>query len=207
MNDNELKVTLCETMKDLYKDKILTDIGGNLSFRSVDNPEEFFWITPSGLKKDIVKPKHLIKMTMTGEVVGIESKLSPSVEWPMHLSVYQEDEDFKFVVHSHAPLATAFSLLKNPPKIPPLTAELGFLVPKIVIVPYRRSGSKELGELVAESLWDNQLLILENHGVVAVSEESFQHAAIKTRALEEYLQLYINAKKFGGNLQPFDKLS
>ncbi len=207
MNDNELKVTLCETMKDLYKDKILTDIGGNLSFRSVDNPEEFFWITPSGLKKDIVKPKHLIEMTMTGEVVGNESKLSPSVEWPMHLNVYQEDEDFKFVVHSHAPLATAFSLLKNPPKIPPLTAELGFLVPKIVIVPYRRSGSKELGELVAESLWDNQLLILASHGVIAVSEESFQHAAIKTRALEEYLQLYINAKKFGGNIQPFDKLS
>ena len=56
-----------------------------------------------------------------------------------------------------------------------------------------------------ESLWDSQLLILENHGVIAVSEESFQQIAIKTRALEESLQLYIIVKKFGGNLRSFPR--
>ena len=94
-------------------------------------------------------------------------------------------------------------IIKNPPKIPPLTAELGFLVPEIVIVPYQQSGSAELGEAVADSLWDSQILILENHGVIAVSEDSMQNAAIKTRALEEYLQLYLNTQKFGGNIRPF----
>ena len=84
-----------------------------------------------------------------------------------------------------------------------MTAELGFLIPEIVIVPYEKSGSDELGEAVAESLWDSQTLIIENHGVIAVSEVSFQHAAIKTRALEEYLQLFINAKQFGGEIRPF----
>jgi L-fuculose-phosphate aldolase len=190
-------------MKELYQEKILTDIGGNLSFRSVEEPDKFFWITPSGMKKDLVEPEHLIKMTMEGKEVENNSDLSPSVEWPMHLRIYQEDEDFQFILHSHAPLATAYSILKNPPKIPPLTAELGFLVPEIVIVPYEQSGSSELGEAVAESLWDSQTLILENHGVIAVSEESMQHAAIKTRALEEYLQLYVNIQKFGGDIRPF----
>ncbi len=202
MSDLELKESLCHTMKELYKEKILTDIGGNLSFRSSEDPNNIFWITPSGMKKDLVEPKHLIKMSMEGEVLD-ESELSPSVEWPMHLRIYKEDEDFNFIVHSHAPLATAFSLLAVPPKIPPLTAELGFLVPEIIIAPYKQSGSDELGESVAELLWDSLTLILENHGVIAVSEESFQNAAIKTRALEEYLQLYLNAKKFGGELRPF----
>jgi L-fuculose-phosphate aldolase len=203
MSDQEQKIALCNTMKELYKEKILTDIGGNLSFRSIEEPEKYFWITPSGMKKDLVEPEHLIKMTLEGEEVDNDGDLSPSVEWPIHLRIYQEDEDFQFVIHSHAPLATAYSILAEPPKIPPLTAELGFLVPEIVMVPYKQSGSEELGEAVAELLWDSQTLILENHGVVAVSEDSFQNAAIKTRALEEYLQLYLDTKQFGGKIRPF----
>ncbi|MHA1973235.1 MAG: class II aldolase/adducin family protein [Candidatus Hodarchaeales archaeon] len=202
MNDYELKLSLCATMKELYSEKILTDIGGNLSFRSIEDPSKF-WITPSGQKKDTVKPDDLIEMTMEGEVVIKNSNKTPSVEWPMHLRIYQEDEDFKFIIHSHPPLATAFSLLKNPPKIPPLTAEIGMLVPEIVIVPYQQSGSKELGNAVAEALWNSEILVMENHGIIVVSDMSFERAAIKTRALEEYLQLYLNAKKFEGEIRPF----
>lgn len=199
--DQELKVELCQTMKELYAERILTDIGGNLSFRSEED-DQYFWITPSGLKKDLVEPKHLIKMSMEGKLVNEDSEFNPSVEWPMHLRVFQEDEDFKAIIHSHAPLATAFSVLKDPPKIPPLTAELGFLVPEIIIVTYEQSGSKELGEAVADKLWDSSILILENHGVLAVGE-TFREAAIKTRALEEFLRLYLNVKQFGGELREF----
>ncbi len=200
-SDQEIKVELCQTMKELYAERILTDIGGNLSFRSEDDGQ-FFWITPSGLKKDLVEPKHLIQMSLEGEVVDEDTEMSPSVEWPMHLRIFQEDEDFKAIIHSHAPLATALSILKNPPEIPPLTAELGFLVPEIVIVPYEQSGSEELGEAVADRLWDSSVVILENHGTLAVGE-TFREAAIKTRALEEYLRLYLNAKRFGGELRKF----
>ncbi len=188
-------------MKELYAERILTDVGGNLSFRSEEN-DQFFWITPSGLKKDLVEPNHLIKMSMEGEVVDEETDMSPSVEWPMHLRIFKEDEDFQAIIHSHAPLATAFSVLAEPPEIPPLTAELGFLVPELVIVPYAQSGSEELGEAVADKLWDSTVVILENHGVIAVGE-TFREAAIKTRALEEYLRLFLNAKQFGGELRKF----
>ncbi|MHA2224645.1 MAG: class II aldolase/adducin family protein [Candidatus Hodarchaeales archaeon] len=199
--DQEFKRELCNLMKELYTEGILTDIGGNLSFHS-DEDNQYFWITPSGMKKNIVEPEHLIKMSMKGEVVTQDSERNPSIEWPMHKRIFEEDEDFKAIIHSHAPLATALSVVENPPEIPPLTAELGFLVPEIVIVPYKPSGSTELGEAVADTLWDCSIVILENHGVIAVGE-SFQEAAIKTRALEEYLQLYLNAKKFGKELRKF----
>ena len=203
VDDQELKIALCETMKELYSERILTDIGGNLSFRSVEE-EDVFWISPSGLKKNTVEPQHLVKMSFEGDILDEGSSgRGPSVEWPMHLRIYKEDEDFSFVIHSHAPLATAVSLLENPPKFPNLTAELTFLIPEVIIVPYKKSGSEELGEAVAENIWDSSVLILENHGVIAVSEDSIQEAAIKTRGLEEYLQLYLNAKKFGGDIRPF----
>ena len=200
-SDQEIKVELCQTMKDLYAERILTDIGGNLSFRSEDD-DQFFWITPSGLQKNTVEPKHLIKMTLEGKVISEDTEMNPSVEWPMHLRIFKEDEDFKVIIHSHAPLATAISILKDPPEFPPLTAELGFLVPEIVIVPYEQSGSEELGEAVADKLWDSSIVILENHGVVAVGG-TFREAATKTRALEEYLKLYLNAQQFGGQIRRF----
>lgn len=201
LNDQDLKVQLCQTMKELYTEKILTDIGGNLSFRSVED-NKYFWITPSGMKKDLVEPEHLIKMSIDGKIVTESGDRTPSVEWPMHMRIFIEDEDFKMIIHSHPPLATALSILKNPPEIPALTTELSFLAP-LIIVPYKRSGSNELGEVVAEALWDSSIVILENHGVISVSEKSFQDAAIKTRALEEYLQLYLNSKQFGDEIRPF----
>jgi len=198
--DREFQVELCNTMKELYKEKILTDIGGNLSFRSPQD-ENIFWITPSGKKKDTVEPEDLIKMNFKGEILS-DSSLKPSIEWPMHLKIYEEDEDFKVILHSHAPLATALSIVKNPPEMPNLTGELTMLVPKIQIVPFEKSGSKELGIAVGEALWDSSVVILENHGVVAIGKD-FKEASIKTRALEEYLQLYINAKYFGDILKEF----
>ena len=200
-SDKKIKIELCQTMKELYLERILTDVGGNLSFRSEED-DQYFWITPSGLQKNQVEPRHLIKMSMDGDVVSEENDTNPSIEWPMHLRIFKEDEDFKVIIHSHAPLATALSVLKTPPEIPTLTAELGFLVPEIIIVPYEHSGSEELGKAVADRLWDSSVVIIENHGVVAVGE-TFGEAAIKTRALEEYLRLYLNTKQFGGDLRQF----
>lgn len=207
-SDHKIKVELCQTMKELYIERILTDIGGNLSFRSEDD-NQFFWITPSfsgvlpdGLQKNTFEPKYLIKMSMEGEVISEDTEMSPSIEWPMHLRIFKEDEDFKVIVHSHAPLATALSVLKDPPEFPTLTAELASLVPEIVIVPFEQMGSEELGEAVADKLWDSSILILENHGVVAVAE-TFREAVIKTRALEEYLRLYLNVQQFGGEVREF----
>jgi ribulose-5-phosphate 4-epimerase/fuculose-1-phosphate aldolase len=188
-------------MKELYSEKILTDIGGNLSFKEPN--EEKIWITPSGLQKNLVEPEHLIQLDFNGEVIQDITGRGPSVETPMHLAIYQEDEDFETIIHSHAPYATAYSLIENPPEIPLLTAELTYLIPEIIVVPYAQSGSSKLGKEVAEALLECGIVILENHGVVAASD-SFDKAAHKTRALEECLKLYLLTKKFERKIRPFE---
>lgn len=196
-SDDETKVILCQTMRELYRERILTDIGGNLSFRSAEDYQQF-WITPSGIKKDIVEPSDLVKLSATnGEILEAISDRIPSVEWPMHQAILNEDDDFRFIIHAHPPLATALSVVKNPPKFPQLTGELAYLLPEIIIVPYQKSGSIELGKTVVEALWDCSIVILENHGIVSMSEDSFAKVAMHIRALEEYLQLYLTAKRFG----------
>jgi L-fuculose-phosphate aldolase len=196
-SDDEIKVKLCQIMKELYQEKILTDIGGNLSFRSSET-EDQFWITPSGIKKDIVEASDLVRLSTTnGEILEAKSDRVPSVEWPMHKAILNEDEDFGYIIHAHPPLSTALSVVKTPPKFPQLTGELTYLIPEIIIVPHQKSGTSKLGETVAEALWDCSIVILENHGIVSVSEDDFTEAAIRIRALEEYLQLYLTASQFG----------
>ncbi|OLS25737.1 MAG: L-fuculose phosphate aldolase [Candidatus Heimdallarchaeota archaeon LC_3] len=198
--DENIKDQMCQIMKDLYEEKILTDIGGNLSFREADN--NFLWITPTEKQKNLVEPEDLIKMDFNGNILLDKNHKGPSVEAPMHSAIMQEDSHFKSIIHSHPPYATAYSLIANPPKLPRLTAELSILIPEIVIVPYTKSGTKELGKLVATALQICGIAILENHGVVAVAE-NFQRAAQKTRALEEYFRLYLITKRFGSKIRPF----
>ncbi|MHA2364550.1 MAG: class II aldolase/adducin family protein [Candidatus Hodarchaeales archaeon] len=197
----ELKADLCQVMRILYTEKILTDIGGNLSIRDPED-EDNIWITPSGIQKDQVQPKHLIKMSIIdGEVIHNPTDSGPSIESPMHIAIFEDDDNVEAVIHSHAPYTTSYSLLKDPPNIPRITHELSLLIPEIIVVPYAKSGSKELGTIVAENL-DYGIVILENHGAVAAAE-TMQYCVHKTRALEELLRLYLIARQFGGDIRPF----
>ncbi|MHA2297569.1 MAG: class II aldolase/adducin family protein [Candidatus Hodarchaeales archaeon] len=201
---DELKADLCNTMKELYEEKILTDIGGNLSFKSP--VDDTVWISPSGIRKNLVEPEHLVQLSLDGEILHDNTGSGPSMEYPMHLAVYINHVNAHVVIHSHPPFATAYSLLKSPPLIPTLTYELTFLIPEIITAPYRPAGSEDLAIVVSDSLFACGIAILENHGVVVLSE-TFRKAAIKTRALEEYLQLYLRAKQFGGKIREFSGAS
>lgn len=202
MNIETKKLELCELMKELYNEKILTDIGGNLSFK--DPEKNSFWITPSRIRKNTIQPNQLLELDIEkGTILTNTKELKPSVEWPMHLTIYKEKKA-KMILHTHAPYATAYSLLKKPPKLPKLTLELSLLVPQIVVVPYAPSGTYELGTKVSEYMEKASIVILKNHGTVAISEtEDFNEPTFATRALEEYLRLYTLAKSMGNEITPF----
>lgn len=203
MSLEDKKRALCQLMKELYAEKILTDIGGNVSFK--DPVTNSFWISPSGIKKDTVQPEQLFQLSLeTGELLTKTEHLKPSVEWPMHLTIYQEQPSITMILHTHAPYATAYSILENPPVIPQLTLELHILVPEILVVPYKPSGTKELGVAVGSYLEKSDIVILKNHGTVAITtKDDFVDTAIKTRALEEYLRMYSLAKMMGTEITPF----
>ena len=196
------KQELCSLMKELYAEKILTDIGGNVSFK--DPERKSFWISPSRIRKNTVQPGQLVEISLeTGDILSNKAGLKPSVEWPMHQTIYKENKA-TMILHTHAPYATAYSVLEQPPTIPKLTLELTLLVPEIIVVPYAPSGTYELGSKVSTYLEKRSIVILKNHGTVAISmTESFDEPAFATRALEEYLRMYTLAKHMGRELTPF----
>ena len=201
IHDEHNKQELCNAMKELYSQRLLTDIGGNLSCRV--NDQESIWITPSEIKKDRVTTLDLIKVALDGTILErAKEHLRPSVELPLHLAIYAEDDDYNAVIHSHGPFSTAFSIA--PVEIPPLTYETKLLVPNLndSLVPYAPSGSTELASAVTKVITDAGVAILQNHGLVTTAG-TLEHALILTRAVEETIQLYCLARQVGGNLSPF----
>ncbi|MFX1511861.1 MAG: class II aldolase/adducin family protein [Promethearchaeota archaeon] len=199
--DERIKRDLCEAMKDLYSQRLLSDIGGNLSCRSKD--QESIWITPMGVRKNQVTPEDLLKIAQDGTILVKNKKnLRPSVEFKLHLAIYAEDEDYNAVIHTHGPWSTAFSIA--PVHIPPLTHELQILVPDLneTFVTYAPSGSLELASAVSDIITDSGIAIMQNHGLVTAAS-TLEHALILTRAVEETIRVYSIARQLGGQISSF----
>ncbi|MFW9917287.1 MAG: class II aldolase/adducin family protein [Candidatus Thorarchaeota archaeon] len=196
--DSVIKKELCNAMKELYSQKFLTDIGGNVSCRAAD--EESIWISPSAVRKNQVNPENLVKVSLDGSILEkSKGNNPPSVELKIHLAIYEEDDDYNAVVHSHGPYTTAFSIA--PVEIPPLTDETQILVPNLKesFVSYAPRGSAELASAVSELITDSGIAIIQNHGLFAAAT-TLEHAIILTRAVEETIRLYCIARQIGGEL-------
>ena len=125
---------------------------------------EVILITPSGVSLKEVKIENIIVTDLNG--VQLEGGGVPSSELHMHLEIYREREDVMAIVHTHSPYATGFSFSDE--KVPRLEGFGKIKEPYIKEVEYAPPGSGELVQLVSNGLKNDDVMILKNHGVVAV---------------------------------------
>lgn len=125
-----------------------------------------------------------------------ESGTAPSMETAMHLAIYRSRPDVGAVVHTHQIFASVFSLISEP--IPALFDEVsGAIGPKVEIVPYALSGSKELADNVVSKLGNRtNCYILQNHGALSLGRD-LNHAARNAELLEKAAQVYYYALTTG----------
>jgi L-fuculose-phosphate aldolase len=155
-------------MNRLYRQGLTTTSGGNISLRLSD---DIIAITPSGTDKGRMKWRQVGLVTLTGE--NLTGHLKLSMEYEMHLSVYRNHTDVNSVVHAHPLFASSFTAMKCRIHTD-LTAEAWAVIGEPVPVPYALVGSKELAESVAGKLSSGPVLLLENHGILAVGDSILQ---------------------------------
>jgi ribulose-5-phosphate 4-epimerase/fuculose-1-phosphate aldolase len=189
MNDKELKQQLAETTIDLYHRGCVTDKGGNLSVRSVER-ENSVWITPSQINKCTLSADSMVLVDFDGK--KIEGELKPSVESVYHAGLMRLRSDVNAVVHTHAPLSTAFGILDMEILPIDLDAVLVMGYPKI---PFAMAGSKDLAKNVFESIGSSKVSggFLCNHGMLTVGK-NLQLAAEKTLLVEHVLKILFTIK-------------
>jgi len=168
----------------LYLRKLITAAGGNVSVRA---SEDTFWITPSGPHKGILSPSDIVLMSTSGEVIESSGR-RPSSEWRMHAAIYRVRSDARAIVHAHGPLSTALGTISG--VLRPLSEEgLIYLGGAVRCIGWRRAGTWELAEAVANALRDADVVIIERHGSVALGP-TLNVAAARAEALEEAAELY-----------------
>ena len=172
-------------MTRLYDRQLTTASGGNISLRIND---ELFCITPSALDKGLLTFEDIAIVTIDGKNLTPELRLS--IETEMHRLILIARKDCQAIVHAHPTYASAFTAITRKGKCAidtTLIAESYYILEEPAIVSYRLMGTVSLAEQVAMEAFDHDVLLLENHGAVAIGRtmlESFDKMELLERAAQ-----------------------
>lgn len=156
---------MVDVCRRLYDRGYVVGTSGNVSVLLEANR---FLVTPRDLRKGDVGVADLVVCdTASGKrVAGI---LRPTSELAVHHKILMERQDVRAIIHAHPHYCIACSLCEiplNEVALPELTEYVG----EIAIVPYERSGTKELAERIEPYLVKGNCFILEHHGVIVVGK-------------------------------------
>jgi ribulose-5-phosphate 4-epimerase/fuculose-1-phosphate aldolase len=139
----------------------------------VPGPEHHFLINPYGMFFDEITASSLVKVDLHGNIVEpTEYAINPA-GFTIHSAIHAAREDAKFVLHVHTDAGVAVSATKE--GLLPISQYALTVLPKLAYHDYEGI-ALDLGErdrLVAD-LGDKTLLLLWNHGTLAVGETAGQ---------------------------------
>jgi L-fuculose-phosphate aldolase len=185
----DTKKELLDVCMQMLKNDLVIGSAGNVSVRVNDHVV----ITPSSILYHDMRSDDMVVLDMDGAV--LEGSRNPSIEYKMHLELYNTREDAKAVVHTHSLYASAMAVLNEP--LPPIIDET---VPKlgsdIRVSKYAMPGTKDLAQSVREAMEERSAALIGNHGAVCIAKtlEEALHLAI---LLERICRIYMIAKQAG----------
>jgi L-fuculose-phosphate aldolase len=162
---------------------------GNASVRVDDHVV----ITPSSIHYTEMKAEDMVVLDLKGEV--IDGTRNPSVEWQMHLELYNTRSIAGAIVHTHSIYASAMAVLNEP--LPPIIDET---VPKlgshIRVSKYAMPGTKQLGKNVGKAIEARSAALIANHGAVCIAK-TLTKALHLAMVLERSCKIYMISKQVG----------
>jgi L-fuculose-phosphate aldolase len=181
---------LVETMRRIYRYRMTTTSGGNLS---ILDPDGSIWITPSRVDKGSLQPSDVVRVLADGTREGLHP---PSSEFPFHREIYRRRPDIKAIVHAHPGALVAFSICRQLPDTR-VQSHAHSVCGRVALAPYACPGTAELGEKIAATFAQGaDCVLLENHGVV-IGGRDLREAFQRFETLEFVAQTLIYAASLG----------
>ncbi len=181
---------IMQTMERIYRYRMTTTSGGNLSIRDEDGD---IWISPAAVDKGSLTRDDIVCLKQGG---AIEGRHRPSSELPFHQAIYEARPDVRGIVHAHPVALVAFSIVRKTPNTR-LFHQARHVCGEVGFAPYALPGSRLLGERIAETFRQGySCVVLENHGVV-VGGDSLQDAFQRFETLEFTAKTIIKARALG----------
>ena len=184
--EKALKKEIIQVGRRLYQTGLAVAKSGNISAQL---DAENILITATGTSLGNLKYKDIVKVDLySGKVCG---PVQPSSELPLHSLVYKNFKA-RVVIHCHPPLINGYFAVTADLKA--LTFETKFYLGNVPVV-QQDTPTVTRPELVIEALKTNSLVVLKNHGTVAIADK-FSDALNITEALEEAVRTTAVARIF-----------
>jgi len=192
----DIRDELLQITTEMFHKGLITGIGGNISVRCEDNPNEI-WIMPSSIYKGDLAADQMVRIDLDGKTVGGATELSASSEKNVHTAIYKARSDISAVIHSHATKSTLMGLAGL--QFRPVSSDAAFFG-EVPVVSFMIPGTPELGDRVAEALGEEKAVcIMQNHGLV-VAGTSLRRASDMTDCVEITAAKILEAKAMGVEL-------
>lgn len=196
----ELKKEVVKIAKEADRSGLCKHKSGNFSIR--DEKTGYVAVTPAGVDREELTYHDICIVDLEANVIEAVTKLKPTSELLMHLEIYKTRKDVFAVAHTHSRIATSFAVVNKPiPAIIYECATMGLKDAVIPVAPYGRPGTRELSDSVVEPIQRADCILLEGHGVVAVSN-NLKEALLKAHYVEEIAEVYYRALVIGGGKEP-----
>lgn len=193
MDTNKYKEQLASFMRRLYRLKLTTTLGGNLSMLL---PDGKIIVTPSNLDKGEMQAEDIGTMNLKGKIIG--KKFTPSIETPMHLELYKTRPDVKAIVHAHPTTVCAFAATSAGIDYK-LIVESYVVLGRIAYARYYPMGTNELAAEVADAGKYANCIVMKNHGALTMGEnilQAFDRMEVLENAAQMTLMTGLDLKKF-----------
>jgi L-fuculose-phosphate aldolase len=172
---------------------LIKGTSGNIAVREEGGDK--IAITPSGIPYKTMTTEDIAIITLDGE--WIDGRFKPSSELPMHTAVLRVRNDVNATVHTHSIFATIMAMDEE--NLQPTTPPQAEFSP-IRTVPFIMPGTRELAEAVVNTLANDRVVLLRNHGMLCCGK-SIRHAMAAAIYTEEMAQTAYYAKLLG-NFKP-----
>lgn len=188
MNDNErlLKDNIITVGTRLYDTGIAVARSGNISCRL---DAQHILITGTGTRLGNLRAEDIVTVCL--EDGSFQSDKKPSSELSLHTLIYRHFP-VQTVIHAHPPLVNGYFAVAGSLKA--LVFETTLSLGNVPVIP-QETPSVTKPEPVLEALRTNNVVVLKNHGVVAVAD-TFDDGLSLIEALEEAVKTAAVARLF-----------
>ena len=195
MNYQEVREQICDICYKMWQLGWVAANDGNVSVKLEEN---LFLATPTGISKSFITPEKLILVNKNGEIQEESNGLRPSSELKMHMRCYAERPDITSVIHAHPPGATGFAVAHKPMDMYNMIEDMRSVIGSVPLTPYGTPSTYEVPEAIAPYLQEHDVVLLENHGALAVGADLVT-AFYRMESLELWAKITINAVILGGS--------
>lgn len=187
---NEIKKQIVYYAKLMDEKGLVNTLEGNLSI--LDRETEELYITPSGIRKRQLN-EDMIAVLRDGEQIGGSAKRSS--EYLLHEAALKARPDCCAAAHIHAPYMTAYAYFGKDIKLKCSTT-FALKMGEIPCLPYGEPGTSSIAHGIEEVIKDHDLILLGNHGCIAVGN-TLEDAVKIVEAAEEVLKIYHLTESIG----------